>query len=77
LDAVRVLHDEIVPALQIEWIAEEAHLRGVEAALMAARRGLSVVDSVSFRSMRRREAATVFTLDKHFREQGFAVIPSP
>jgi len=66
-----------VPALEIEWIAEEAHLRGVEAALIAARRGLSVVDCVSFRSMRRRDAAKVFTFDKHFREKGFAVIPAP
>ena len=77
LDAVRVLHDEIVPALEIEWIAEEAHLRGVEAALIAGRRGLSVVDCVSFRSMRRRNAVKVFTFDKHFREHGFAVIPAP
>jgi uncharacterized protein len=77
LDALRALQDEITPALTIDWISEDAHVRGVEATLFAARRGLSVVDCVSFRSMRAHHAATAFTFDDHFREQGFTVIPEP
>jgi predicted nucleic acid-binding protein len=76
LNALRYLHDQITPALTIDWISEEAHARGLEATLFAARRGLSVVDCVSFRSMRQHHAGAAFAFDAHFREQGFTVIPT-
>lgn len=73
--ALRVFHDEIAPALDVIWIDEEQHRRGAEAALTAARRSLSVVDCISFHVMRQHHIPTAFTLDAHFREQGFAVVP--
>ena len=77
LHAVRALHDDVTPVLTVDWIAEDSHMRGVEATLFAARRALSVVDCVSFRSMRQHRIDTAFTFDAHFREQGFTVIPEP
>jgi uncharacterized protein len=75
LAALRAFHDEIAPELQVVWVDEDLHRSGIEAVLIAARRDLSMVDCVSFRVMRKREIAVAFTLDSHFREQGFTVIP--
>jgi uncharacterized protein len=75
LAALRAFHDEIAPELQVVWVDEDLHRSGIEAVLIAARRDLSIVDCVSFRVMRKREIAVAFTLDSHFREQGFTVIP--
>jgi uncharacterized protein len=77
LAALRAFHDEIAPALAVVWIDADLHRSGVEATLIAARRNLSVVDCISFRVMRLREIDVAFTLDAHFREQGFTVIPGP
>ena len=71
LAAVRALYQGLVPRLNIDWISEEAHLLAVEAVLVAARRGLSLVDCASFRTMRQLATDTAFAFDKHFREQGF------
>ena len=75
LAALRVFHDEIAPLLDVIWIDAELHRSGVEATLIAARRNLSVVDCTSFRVMRQNEIDVAFTLDAHFREQGFTVLP--
>jgi uncharacterized protein len=73
--AVRALHEEVTPLLQVDWVSEEQHSAGVEAVLAAARKKLSLVDCVSFQTMRNRGVRTVFCFDAHFREQGFATKP--
>jgi predicted nucleic acid-binding protein len=73
--AVRALHEDVTPLLQVDWISEEQHRAGVEAVLAAARKRLSLVDCVSFQSMRNRGVRTVFCFDAHFREQGFVTKP--
>ena len=73
--AVRALHEEVTPLLQVDWVSEEQHRAGVEAVLAAARRKLSLVDCVSFQTMRNRGVRTAFCFDSHFREQGFATKP--
>ena len=77
VEAVRTLHDDLVPLFRIDWIAEDDHLRAMEAVLTAGRRKLSLVDCVSFRCMRRLHITTAFAFDDHFREQGFTVVPEP
>jgi uncharacterized protein len=73
--ALRALHEEVTPLLQVDWISEEQHRSGVEAVLAAARRKLSLVDCVSFQTMRNRGVRTAFCFDPHFREQGFTTKP--
>lgn len=65
----------VVPLLTVDWIDEERHRAAVELTLMVNRRALSLVDCVSFQTMRRRGIQTVFCFDDHFREQGFDVVP--
>ena len=73
--AVRALYEDVVPLLQIDWVSEEQHRTGVEAILAASRRKLSVVDCVSFQTMRHHGVRTAFCFDSHFREQGFTIKP--
>ena len=73
--AVRAFHESVMPLLQVEWIGEEGHRAGMEAAVAAGRKALSLVDCVSFQAMRRMGLRHAFTFDKHFREQGFTVTP--
>ncbi|HUI58554.1 MAG TPA: PIN domain-containing protein [Bryobacteraceae bacterium] len=73
--AVRALHEDVVPVLQVDWVSEEQHRTGAEAMLAAARRKLSLVDCVSFQTMRRHGLRIAFCFDAHFREQGFETRP--
>ncbi|MDI6906370.1 MAG: PIN domain-containing protein [Thermoanaerobacterales bacterium] len=71
LDALRVLHEDILPLVRVIWVDEEAHRLGATALLTANRRRLSLVDCVSFALMRRAGINEAFAFDVHFREQGF------
>lgn len=73
--AIRALHEEVMPLLQVDWVSEEQHRSGVEAVLAASRKKLSLVDCVSFQTMRSRGVRTAFSFDAHFREQGFVTKP--
>lgn len=75
LEAVRSLARDLLPLVEIEWVAIEAHAAAVSALLAANRRGLSLVDCVSFETMRRRGLTRVFAFDQHFGEQGFDGVP--
>lgn len=74
LDAVRTLAADFVPLIDIDWIGAEVHASAVSALLVAARRDLSLVDCVSFESMRRRDVRRVFAFDDDFGRQGFEVV---
>ena len=75
LAAVRALHEEVMPLLQVDWVSKERHQAGMEAVFTAGRKKLSLVDCVSFQTMRNRGVRTAFSFDAHFREQGFAIKP--
>jgi len=51
-----------------------AYGAGVAALLTAGRRQLSLVDCVSFLTMRRLNLKMAFAFDRHFTEQGFEVL---
>jgi predicted nucleic acid-binding protein len=75
MQAVRVLQEDVLPIVNIEWMNDVYHGAGVSAMLTAGRRQLSLVDCVSFETMRRLGIDTAFVFDHHFEEQGFKVIP--
>jgi predicted nucleic acid-binding protein len=51
------------------------HTAGVSSVLAAGRRGLSLVDCVSFATMRNLGIGDVFAFDEHFAQQGFTCVP--
>jgi predicted nucleic acid-binding protein len=75
LAALRAFHQDVVPLLTVDWIGQQRHQAGVEAVLAAARKKLSVVDCISFQTMREYGIRQAFCFDQHFRQQGFETIP--
>jgi len=75
IEAVRLFESDILTILEIIWVDEAVHKRGMSALLVANRRNLSLVDCTSFEIMRLIGLETAFTFDPHFYEQGFKVIP--
>ena len=73
--ALRSFQEDIVSMLRIEWTVEAIHRAGVTALLIAANRRLSLVDCVSFETMRSLGIQIAFAFDRHFSEQGFECIP--
>ena len=75
MEAVRTFNDDILPLINVEWVDEATHRAGINALLVASRKRLSLVDCVSFETIRRLGIKTVFAFDAHFEEQGFRCIP--
>ena len=76
IEAVRTLEQDVCPVLGLEWIDAVNHASGMASVLAAGRRGLSLVDCVSFATMRDLGLRDVFGFDGHFEEQGFKCLPS-
>jgi len=74
LGAVGDFQDAVAPLLTTVWVDAELHAEGVAGLLTARRRGLSLVDCVSFACMRRQEIARAFHFDRHFTEPGFEAV---
>lgn len=75
MGAVRTFQEDIFSLLIVEWVDEAGHRAGVNALLIAARKKLSLVDCISFDSMRRLGIKSAFVFDQHFKEQGFKCLP--
>jgi predicted nucleic acid-binding protein len=75
MEAVRVFEQDIFPILRIIWVTENVHTAAVSAQLMAGRRTLSLVDSVSFEVMRRTGVRKAFAYDRHFKDYGYELNP--
>jgi predicted nucleic acid-binding protein len=76
LDAVRVFSDDVVSILRVTWVDGAMHRAAATALPTAQRRSLSLVDCVSFEAMRTLGLERAFAFDRHFREQGFPLVPS-
>lgn len=64
----------MVPVLHIVWVGEDQHGAAVASLLTANRRLLSLVDCVSFATMRRLSIVRAFACDRRFSEQGFELV---
>ena len=71
LDAVRTLQEDLLPVLEIVWVDETVNGLAMTALLAARRRKLSLVDCVSFATMRERASRVAFAFDRHFAEERF------
>ena len=74
LEAVRALHDDLIPVLEVVWVEEDLHGEAVEALLAYGSRAISLVDWVSFLLMRRRGIRRAFAFDEDFEQQGFETL---
>jgi predicted nucleic acid-binding protein len=75
LPAVRDFEERILPLLEVEWVDARLHGRAMKRLLRTDRRGLSLVDVVSFVVMEERGLRTALALDADFAREGFELLP--
>jgi len=75
LEAVDSLRGELLPVVQVVWITEAVYEGAFTTLLAARRRAVSLVDWVSFETMRTLGLRRAFAFDAHFAEQGFELVP--
>ena len=68
--AVTAFCRDFLPAVTIFWVNEELHTSAQAGYLDAGRQGPSLVDFVSFQSIRSIPCQSALAFDRHFMEQG-------
>jgi predicted nucleic acid-binding protein len=76
IGALQSLVDEIAQPISTVFVDEELHRTAVATVLSARLRDVSLVDRVSFETMRRLGVGTAFAFDEHFVLFGFRSLPS-
>ncbi|MBI3661133.1 PIN domain-containing protein [Candidatus Acetothermia bacterium] len=74
IEAVRALHQDLLPVLDVAWVGDDLHHTAVEALLASGSRSISLVDRVSFALMRQRGIQTAFAFDDDFSREGFNIV---
>jgi predicted nucleic acid-binding protein len=73
-EAAHLYSSDILGLLDIYWVDEQKHKLAFELWRGLGRKKLSLVDCVSFITMRNYKLETVFGFDRHFDEQGFKIL---
>ena len=74
LAAVRSFRADFSPLLDVVWVDETLHDAGLDLLLKRNKRLVSLVDAVSFVTMRQRNVAEAFAFDPHFEQEGFSLV---
>jgi len=74
LDAIRSFRADFAPLIDVVWVDEALHDAGLDLLLERRKRQLSLVDAVSFVTMRQRSVADAFAFDPHFEQEGFSLV---
>jgi predicted nucleic acid-binding protein len=74
LDAVHNFRTGLAPLLEVVWVDESLHDQGLDSMLDRRSRSLSLVDAVSFVTMRQRDIEETFAFDGHFAPEGFSSV---
>ncbi len=70
LAAVRVFRKDFEPYLDIVWVDDSLHRRGLDLLLERSIRKLSLVDTVSFLVIQDFRISDVLAFDGHFEDEG-------
>lgn len=74
LEAVRSVRADLAPLIEVVWVDEALHEAGLDLLLERRKRRLSLVDAVSFVTMRQRGVTEAFAFDPHFEQEGFSLV---
>jgi predicted nucleic acid-binding protein len=73
-EAAQLYSSDILELVDILWVDESRHSLAFELWLSLGRKKLSLVDCVSFITMRHYRLEKVFGFDRHFDQQGFDIL---
>lgn len=73
-EAANLWYRDMLSVVEVLWVDEQRHKTAFELWLGLGRKQLSLVDCVSFITMRHYKLETVFGFDRHFAEQGFEIL---
>lgn len=76
LRAVRDLDERLVPVCVVQWVTEAMHRRAMDRLIRVDRRGVSLVDCVSFGVMEAEGIVEALALDDDFADAGFRLTPT-
>ena len=65
------MREKIGPLLDVFWIAESLHERGLDRFIRRGSRAFSLVDAISFEVLNDHPADAVFAFDSDFDDEGF------
>lgn len=71
---VNDFHTKILPLLEIVWVDDKWYAKGMQRLLTQNNRDISLVDCISFEIMETLQIKWAFAFDKHFEENGFAIV---
>ena len=77
MSAFRALGDAVEQAFEVIWIEAPLHRLAWRHAGIEGRKGSSLVDWTSFLVMDAEGLTTALTLDGHFADRGYQVLPGP
>jgi uncharacterized protein len=74
LGAVRSFRADFAPLIDVVWVDDVLHDAGLDLLLERRKRLLSLVDAVSFVTMRQHSVDEAFAFDPHFEQEGFSLV---
>ncbi len=74
IEAVQAFREKFAPLLEVLWVEEDLHERGLDLLLARGVRHLSLVDATSFLVIREQEIDEVFAYDGHFEAENFVMV---
>ena len=74
LEAIRRFREDFAPLIEVVWVDGPLHEAGLDLLLGRRARRLSLVDAVSFVTMRQRTLEEAFAFDPHFEQEGFVIV---
>ena len=76
LQAARDFDEDLLPIVRTQWVDDHLYRTGVERLWREDRRGVSLVDCVSFEFMKAHGVTKALAVDPHFAQAGFTVVPT-
>lgn len=75
INAARLFINNILPVVNLYYIDKSIHDIAINNLLSLPGSKISMVDFTSFKIMRNLEIDSIFTFDRHFKKQGFEILP--
>ncbi|MFN2420742.1 MAG: type II toxin-antitoxin system VapC family toxin [Gemmatimonadota bacterium] len=74
IGAIQILRTRFAPLFELVWVDETLHDRGLDLLVDRSLQSLSLVDAVSFLTIRDAALGPVFAFDHHFVDEGFTLL---